>query len=82
MKTLITKLQKTKAFFIHIVMRSFLAGLWQYFTLIATLEVIAQSLICQFKNDWSLNNMWHVIAWSVWLVICIVVRIVRRVNYA
>jgi hypothetical protein len=82
MKTLIIKLQKTKAFFIHIVMRSFWGGMWQYFTLIATLEVIAQSLICHFENDWSLNNIWHVIAWSFWLAICIVFRIARRANYA
>jgi len=82
MKTLITNLQKTKAFFIHIVMRSFWGGMWQYFTLIATLEVIVQSLICYFENDWRLNNMWHVIAWSAWLSICIIVRIVRRENYA
>jgi hypothetical protein len=78
MKTLII----TAQFAIHIVMRSFLGGMWQYFTLIATLEVIAQSLICYFENDWSLSNMWHVIAWSVWLTTCIIVRIVRRVNYA
>lgn len=82
MKRLTTKLQKAKAFFMHIVMRSFWGGMWQHLTLIATLEVIAQPLICYFENDWILGNMWHVIAWSIWLAICVIVRIVRRVNYA
>ena len=82
MKRLTTKSQKAKAFFIHIVMRSFWGGMWQYFTLIATLEVIFQSLICYFENDWSLGNMWHVIGWSILLAICVIVRIVRKANYA
>ena len=78
MKRLTTKLQKTKAFFIHIVMRTFWGGMWQYLTLIATLEVIVHSLTCYF----SLGNIWHVIAWSIWLAICVIVRIMRRANYA
>ena len=82
MKTLIEILQKAKTFFIYIVMRSFWGGMWQHFTLIATLEIILQSLIRYFENVWSLNNMWHVIGWSIWLAICVIVRIVRRVNYA
>ena len=82
MKRLTTKLQKAKAFFIHIVMRSFWDGMWQYLTLISTLEVIFQSLICYFENDWSLGKIWHVIGWSIFLAICVIVRIVRRANYA
>ena len=79
MKTLI---KNTAQFAIHIVMRSFWGGMWQYFTLVATLEVIFQSLICYFENDWSLDNMWHVIGWSICLAICVIVRILRSENYA
>ena len=71
-----------KQWIIHIVRRSFWGGLWAYLTLIATLEVLLQSLICYIQNDWTLNNLWHVIGWAVWLLICIIVRIVRRENNA
>jgi len=50
--------------------------------LIATLEIVAQSLVCYFENDWTLNNMWHVIGWSVWFVIITIIRTVRKANYA
>ena len=73
---------KKKNSFLYIVMRIFWRGLLAKFTLVGTLEVICQSLICYFENDWSLSNMWHVIAWSIWLAICIFVRIVCRKNYA
>jgi hypothetical protein len=76
MPQIIENLQKTKAFFIHI----FQGGIWKYLTLLSILEVIIQSLVCYFENDFSLNNMWHVIGWSIWLIICIIVGIVRRIN--
>ena len=68
--------------FLDIVMRMFWLGLAAHVTLIATIEVVAQSLICYLENDWSLNNMWHVIAWSVVLISCLVVRLIRKLNYA
>lgn len=65
---------------IHFVMRMFWRGIWAKFTLIAVLEIIAQSLLR--IGDWTYPQLWHLTGWSVWLAICIVVRIVRRENYA
>jgi hypothetical protein len=73
-------LKTTAQYAIHFVMRMFWRGVWAKLTLIAVLEIIAQSLLR--IDDWTYPKLWHLTAWALWLLICIIVRVVRRENYA
>ena len=71
-------LKTTAQYAIHFVIRMFCRGMWAKFTLIAVLEVIAQSILR--IGDWTYPNLWHLTVWSLWFLTCIVVRIVRSLK--
>ena len=76
MKRLLNILQTIKAFFIRFVRRCFSNGL-NSITSIAVIEIILQMTIVVIENDYSINNMWHVIGWSIWLVILLIYRLLK-----
>ena len=68
--------------FLDIVMRMFWVNTLAKITLISTIEVIGHSFIRYTANDWGTNEIWHLIVWGAVLITCVVVRLIRKKNYA
>ena len=60
------------------VMRCFFNGALAWITSIALITLLLQLLICYEENDFSLNNMWHVVGWGTWLFILSIYRIFSK----
>ena len=54
---------------------------WAVAAIVSLAEILIQSLICDIEQDWSLNNIWFVIAWtsaflvSILMLLIIVIKI-------
>ena len=60
------------------VMRCFLNEPLAWMTSVTLITLLLQLLICYEENDFSLNNMWHVIGWGTWLFILSIYRIFSK----
>lgn len=60
------------------VMRCFFNEPLAWLTSVALIALLGQLLICYEENDFSLNNMWHVIGWGTWLFMLSIYRIFSK----
>ena len=60
------------------VMRCFFNEPLAWMTSTALITLLLQLLICYEENDFSLNNIMHVIGWSIWLFILSIYRIFSK----
>jgi hypothetical protein len=78
-KTKLTlNLSKMWQLFKTVVMRCFFNDSLAWMTSIALITLLLQLLIRYEENDFSLNNMWHVIGWGTWLFILSIYRIFSK----
>lgn len=52
------------------------AGLWQKFIMIASIEIILQGIFFYFLDNG--KTLWHLIGWSIFLIICIIALFVKK----
>lgn len=81
-KYISSKYQQSKQWILQIVMRMFWNGVWAKLTMIATIEVLAHLSLRIAFNDFSFPIMIHLTAWSIWLLVCVVYRVVNTKSYA
>jgi hypothetical protein len=56
----------------------FTKSLWHRWLLIGLVSIIVQSLLRYLANDWALPRLWHIIGWSIWTLICIIMIFVNQ----